>query len=240
MSDVYRIYPITTCRLRFDKGFLTYRNHYGEKIIIPAYTWLVKGGGEPFLVDTGCSAKEAGKLSDAFSGEDEDPIEDSLERMGISTSDIKIIVMTHMHIDHFLNARKFPNAKLIIQEEELKFIRNPHPVMSKSFNRDWYTGLKFEALNGDVQIFPGIELIFTPGHTPGCQSVSVTTDQGKVVITGFCTIDDNFSKEGDIISGIHTDIFRAYDSFARIREKADIILPSHSERSGRMLGIPVR
>jgi N-acyl homoserine lactone hydrolase len=243
MKDVYRIYPIVTDKLNIDKGTLTYRYHHGENVMIPAYAWLIKGGEKPFLIDTGFSVKEAGQLSSAFVGEKGKPIEDSLQGIGISMLDIETIIMTHMHLDHFLNAKKFPNAKLIVQEEELRFARNPHPICSKLskykwYNRDWYAGLNFETVKGDTEIFPGVEALYTPGHSPGTQSISINTTHGKVVITGFCCSDDNFSDEGDMISGVHSDIFKAYDSMVRVRKLGFTIIPSHSERFVSVESIP--
>ncbi len=236
--DTYKIYPILVCKLALDKGTFTYRNYYGEQVMAPTYSWLIKGGRKPFLIDVGCSVKEAEKLSPVFKGEDGPAIEDSLQKEGVSVSDISTIILTHLHIDHFLNAKKFPNAKLIVQEEELKFAMNPHPVFSKSYNPDWYKGLNFETVKGDTQIFPGVEVIFTPGHSPGNQSVSIATEQGKVVIAGFCSLDENFSEKGDIVPGIHSDILKAYDSMARIRSLGDTFIPLHSERILGVKSIP--
>lgn len=237
MRKNYKIYPVLTCKLNLDKGTFTYRNFYGERVMAPVFVWVVKGERELFLIDAGCHVAEATKLNPAvFVGEDFTPIEDSLKKMGILAADIKTIVLTHMHIDHFLNAKRFPNAKVIVQEEELRFARDPHPVFSKSYNRAWYEGLNFEVVHGDVELFPGVDLIFTPGHSPGTQSVSIATEKGKIVIAGFCSLDDNFSDKGDIVPGIHTDIFKAYDSMAKIRGLGATIIPLHSER---ILGVEV-
>jgi glyoxylase-like metal-dependent hydrolase (beta-lactamase superfamily II) len=236
MKNVYKIYPVYTSKLRLDKGHFTYRKYYGEKILFPVFAWLIKGDGETILIDTGCSAEEMMRYSATqkeMGGEDGPPIEDTLQKMGISMSDIKTIVVTHLHLDHFLNAKKFPNAELIIQEEELRFAMNPHPLFSPQYNKEWYKGLRFKTVSGDTEIIPGVEVIFTPGHAPGCQSVSVSTVQGKAVIIGFCSIDENFTKEGDIVPGLHTDPLKAYDSIVKIRKIADILLPCHS---GRFLG----
>ena len=238
MEHAYTIYAIITSRLALDKGTFTYRNFYGEKIMAPVYAWLIKGQGEPFLIDAGCSINDAAKLSKVFIGEDDRPIEASLKDKGVALSDIKTIILTHMHIDHFLNTKKFPNATIIVQEEELKFARNPHPVFAKSYNRDWYDGLNFKTIQGDVEIFPGIELLSTPGHSPGTQSVAINTEQGKLIICGACSIDDSFSDAGDIVPGIHSDIFKAYDSMIRIRELNTTIIPLHSERIAEVESLP--
>lgn len=235
MEKVYKVYPILTCQLKADKGLFTYLKNYGEKILVPTWAWLIQGGQEPILVDTGCSFKDFMRYSIFVKGGEEGaPIEDSLQRLGISVSDVKTIIVTHLHSDHCLNAKKFPRAKIVVQEEELKFARNPHPLFSTIYNNEWYEGLTFETVQGDTEIIPGVEVIFSPGHTVGSQSVSISTEQGKVVIVGSCVVDDNFSDEGDTIAGSHVDPLKAYDSTTRIRKMADIIIPLHSQR---MLGV---
>ncbi len=79
-----------------------------------------------------------------------------------------------------------------------------------------------------------------PGHTPGCQAVIVDTTAGKAVISGFCSIMENFFPPEDvkttvtpfatypvIAPGIHTDLLEAYESVLRIKQIADIIIPMH-------------
>lgn len=125
-----------------------------------------------------------------------------------------------------------------MQEEELKFAKNPHPLFSTIYKNEWYEGLNFETVRGDSEIISGIDVLLTPGHTAGAQSVSITTKQGKVVIVGSCVIDDNFSDKGVIIAGSNTDPLKAYESMMRIREVADTIVPLHSQRMLNVKSIP--
>lgn len=239
MKKVYRIYPILTCQIIIDKGIFTYLKNHGEKILVPTWAWLIEGGEEPILVDAGCSLKEFMKYSVlSAGGEEGTPIEDSLQKIGISVSDVKTIIVTHLHSDHCLNAKKFPHAKVIVQEEELKFARNPHPLFSAIYRNEWYEGLNFKTVQGDTEIISGVKAIFTPGHSPGSQSVSITTEQGEIVITGFCALDDNFSDKGDIIGAPHIDPIKAYESMMRVRKMADIIIPLHSQRTLNVKSIP--
>ena len=237
----YKIHPLPLCRLKMDKGGFTYLifSNYGQKILIPVYSWLIEGAEEPVLVDAGCSAEEFRKYT-IFSEDLEEisPIEKSLARFGLSTSDIKTIIVTHLDTDHILNAKKFPNAKFIVQEEELNFVRNPHPAWTHRYYKELYEGLNFETIRGDTEIIPGVEAISTPGHTVGSQSVAVATEQGRFVICGMCTIDENFSDEGDITPGIHSDPFKAYESMVKIRKIADHIIPLHSQRLVNVSTIP--
>ena len=79
-----------------------------------------------------------------------------------------------------------------------------------------------------------------PGHTPGGQAVVVETSKGKAVISGLCSIRENYYPPEDvktlvspfatypvIAPGSHSDIFQAYQSLLKIKEKADIIIPLH-------------
>ena len=242
-----RIHPLPLCSIIMPKGYFTYLifADCAKGVSIPVYAWLIEGANEPILVDVGCSAEgllkymDYGKEVEAIAPKEITPIEESLAKFGISTLDIKTIIMTQLHIDHILNAKKFPNAKFIVQEEELKFNRNPHPLYARTSMKQLYEGLNFETIRGDTEVIPGVEVIFTPGHTPGGQSVAVTTEQGKVVICGMCTIDENFATEGEIIiPGMHSDPFQAYDSMVKIREIADTILPLHSQSLVHTTSIP--
>jgi glyoxylase-like metal-dependent hydrolase (beta-lactamase superfamily II) len=228
------------------KGYFTYLifADSSQKLSFPVYSWLIEGADEPILVDVGCTAQEIiefmgnGKEVEAIEPREIAPIEDYLAKFGLSTLDIKTVIMTQLHIDHILGVSKFPNAKFIVQEEELEFNRNPHPMFSRTSTRQLYEGLKLETIKGDVEIIPGVEAIFTPGHTPGGQSVAVTTEQGKVVICGMCTIDQNFSSEEIIIPGMHSNPIHAYDSIVKIRQIADTILPLHSQSLLNTTAIP--
>ena len=141
--------------------------------------------------------------------------------------------------DHILNAKKFPNAKLIVQELGLRFVRNPHPLFAKKYEpKHLYEGLNFEIVRGDTEVIHGIEAILTPGHSAGGQSVAVNTERGKVVIAGFCTIDENFSEQGDVIPGFYQNPFQAYDSNLKVRKIADTIIPLHSQRFLNAESIP--
>lgn len=81
-------------------------------------------------------------------------------------------------------------------------------------------------IEGDRELFPGLELLKTPGHSPGSQSVLVNTVRGKEVIEALCCVRENFEPKL-ILPAYHTDLLTAYDSLARIKEVADYIIPMH-------------
>jgi len=216
-----------------------------QKVRFPVYSWLILGAQEPILVDVGCSVNDFSKqvstpqLLEEIAPQEVCTIEESLAKFDLSPKDIKTVILTQLHVDHILNAKKFPNAKFIVQKEELEFTLNPHPLYAQVRCGDFCDVLNFEIISGDTEIVPGVEVIFTPGHSPGGQSVVVGTGRGKALICGMCTIDDNFAYgETIIIPGMISDPFKAYDSMVKIRETADIILPLHSQRLLNTTSVP--
>ncbi len=49
----YTIHPIVNGTKVFDKSMMTYQYGQGESYTIPIYTWLIQGGEQNILVDTG-------------------------------------------------------------------------------------------------------------------------------------------------------------------------------------------
>jgi len=155
--------------------------------------------------------------------------------VGITANDVDLIIQTHLHFDHTAFASRFPNSRVIVQKRELEFARNPHPIWEELYDQKLFDNLKFEVIDGDFKISEDIKIIFTPGHSPGCQSVSVRTDNGMAIIAGLCSTLDNYTSsvlpDGKTIPviapAIHTNLFEAYDSLIRIKDLADIILPIH-------------
>ena len=236
MKPTYRIHPLPIVKIYSDKGLFTYLSGYGEKIWSPVYSFYIEGAPEKILVDTGISAENMKKYAKFVSQvEDITPFEQGLAKFGLKPEDIDIVIQTHLHSDHCHNTRKCHNAKVIVQQAELNFALNPHPLYAGVYQKQWYEGLNFEPINGDQEIVPGVSAVFLPGHTRGSQGVAVDTDKGTGVIAGFCSLDENFGDEQDLSSpivlpGICIDPLKAYDSILKVKEMADFIIPTHSER----------
>jgi glyoxylase-like metal-dependent hydrolase (beta-lactamase superfamily II) len=164
--------------------------------------------------------------------------DEALARADLKPDDISLVILTHLMYDHCANAKLLPNARFVVQKEELKYAENPHPLFAGAYDSALFDGLDFEVIEGDRQFMPGIDLIHTPGHSPGCQSVAVKTTAGTAVITGFCCVMSNFEPDTGsawvsertpevIPPGIHLDMREAYASAKRVKDIADIIVPMH-------------
>lgn len=190
----FQIHPLYVARLFADMGTFNYLNFSGEKRWFPIYIWVIEGGGKKIVVDAACDAEEMQKASTLkLPFENVITIEEALKRFNLSPETVETLVVTHLHGDHALNLRKFVNAKIYIQEDELNFARNPHPLFASFFPKGRFDGINFTTIKGDYSITAGVEILFTPGHTPGTQSLAVKTEKGRAIISGACSLPENFS-----------------------------------------------
>jgi N-acyl homoserine lactone hydrolase len=226
------IFPIPLWVSSSDKSGMTYLANLGQSVCVTGYVWYIQGTKERILVDAGGDAEHIMKVrgQPAYNIQ---TLESGLNKVGISISDVDLIIQTHLHHDHVALASRFPKARILVQRDELEFARNPHPLFRFSYVQEFIDGLNFEVINGDVQVSEEISVLLTSGHSPGGQSVSIKTEQGTAIISGFCCVRENFGAPVGKMSSpviaptIHTNLFEAYNSMVRIKEEADIIVPLH-------------
>ena len=234
----YVIHPMVVGINETDQGVMTYLKGYGKRIYLPIYVFYLEGGPEKILVDTGLEQFMVPEGVEAQCGFKVQEFEDALDGFGLKPEDIDIIIHTHLHNDHCENDYKCTNAKVYVQKREYEFFQNPHPVDHRYFP-DLLDEVEVVQVDGDTEIVEGIQVLLTPGHTVGGQSIVVNTRQGKAVITGFCCNEQNFPAKGPIVpSGVHINVIDAYESARRVKELADIIIPLHDLSVGRQRSIP--
>lgn len=235
----YVIRPLVIGANETDQGIMTYLRGYGQRIWIPIYAFYLEGGQEKILVDTGLEQfMVPPEVSEKYNLEILE-FEDALATVGLRPEDIDLIIHTHLHNDHCENDYKCTNATVIAQRKEYEFFKNPHPIDHRYYP-DLLDDVRVELVDGDTPLRDGIDLIFSPGHTPGGQSVAVNTCAGRAIITGFCCNDKNFPASGPAVaSGVHIDVREAYDSIQKIRDLADIVIPIHDLAVGARKRIPV-
>ena len=218
--------------------------NFDQEIDIPATAWLVEDPGHKILVDTGmCDTERAVKYHYAGSCQKAgERIDQALEKMRIKTHEIDTVIYTHLHWDHCANCQKFPKAKHVVQKKEWEFALNPIFPYHHSYEFPKigitadFRSIKMELLDGDAEIFPGIRVLSTPGHSPGHQSVQIVTPKGRFVIAGDAVMTyDNLEKDPKRSSpfcmiGRYMDFEKTWASFEKIVAAADYILPAHDFR----------
>ena len=235
----YTLIPLPISKISIDKSMMTYRRNMGERFEMPCFAWYIKGADHHIMVDTGVEADAANAMLDPAYPVRFSPIQsfdEALGTLGLTAEDIEYVIQTHGAYDHIGNTSRCTNATIFMQEAEWKFLMSPHPLLKEIYRPELMKGWKrLKLLKGDVpDLFPGIDLIFAPGHGPGVQAVGVSTKKGKAVISGFCCIQDNFVPHEEVKpyypvtpSGIHTDPIQAFESMVRVAGIADILIPQH-------------
>ena len=227
------IRPIPLIEMEIDKSMLTYRLGFGESFKQVVYAWYIEGPRKKIIVDTGISAEYLIEKR-GFPAKNIQSIESGLNSLGLSPTDIDLVILTHLHSDHVAEGYKFTKAKFIVQKDELEFAQNPHPTVAMQYLSELFEGLNFEVVDGDTPVCDEVSVISTPGHTPGGQSVTVKTAEGTAIITGICSIQENFNPPEQFSKtmpvypiGLYVDLFKMYDNLLKIKNEADIIIANH-------------
>ena len=106
---------------------------------------------------------------------------EALERVSLDERDVVAVVNTHLHFDHCGQNTALPNAPVWVTEAELALSTTEFYTVP-----EWahIADDRLRLSNDDESIASGVRLIHTPGHTPGHQSVAVTTAIGLEIIVG--------------------------------------------------------
>lgn len=241
----YKIHPIVLGSKNFDKSMMTYQFNNGKPFVVPIYSWYLEGGSKNILIDTGEFMPLKSKEREEALGANIYTFEEGLARYGLGPDKIDIVIHTHLHNDHCENDSKCKNAVFYVHENELKQIHDPHPLdyrYMEDYILDIEANNQIVSLQKDTEILPGIKMIYTPAHSPGGMSVLVDTEKGKVLITGFCVIDENFNPPPNVIGmgmevippGTLINSYEAYDILLKVKEMADIIVPVHEPRFAKI------
>ena len=102
-----------------------------------------------------------------------------LEQLGVKPSEIQFVGVSHSHPDHAGNVAMFPQSTLLVQKAEYDW---PGPTGPR-----FKPELRVTKLEGDHDVFGdgSVNVISTPGHTPGHQSLLVRLAKtGAVVLSG--------------------------------------------------------
>jgi len=103
-------------------------------------------------------------------------LEERIEQCGFNPSEIKALIITHGHGDHYGDAGLFREkygCKLYMSEVDEKFALDPNNSPRKTsmpFAMDGYLVPGTDFVLGDTRI----SVYSTPGHTPGCVSFIFT------------------------------------------------------------------
>lgn len=145
---------------------------------IPVHGFLIKHPAGAGLVDTGYGTpleliKDYRPVNAS--------VADALRKHDVDPSDIRWVINSHLHFDHCGQNAVFAQAPIYLQRAEYE---RRHRYADTPAAWLEYAGARYELLDGEREIVPGVRVVTTPGHTAGHQSVEVDTIAGPALIVG--------------------------------------------------------
>jgi glyoxylase-like metal-dependent hydrolase (beta-lactamase superfamily II) len=156
---------------------------------------VVEHDAGPIVIDTGAGNKEGPRFYDIYGVENRGEhgptwLEDGLRKLGLSPADVPLVINTHLHFDHaggntYRDANgevrlSFPNARYVVQRGEYAYATHTNERTAGSYFEHNFTPVeaagRFEFVEGEREIVPGVRVLHTPGHTPHHQSVLIESD----------------------------------------------------------------
>jgi N-acyl homoserine lactone hydrolase len=258
-----KIHQISFGTLRNESSSLVMFRSPGTKVPIPVTGFLITGGQEPILVDSGPRSPEFfQQLGYRFSAGPENSIDHHLAQHGLKRSDIRHVVHTHAHLDHAGGTVNFPmSTQVAIARQEMRFMASG--IMgagmytaedTKHFVDRLHTKGALRLLDVDgtfeEEIVSGVAVRLSGGHTPGSLSVLVETDEGLADICGDIAYDvhdqlvdpliERAAHEPNITGNRAMSTLDEKRAIKRALADARFLLPSHDVpaliRGGRVVG----
>ena len=194
---------------------------------------------EVVLIDTGFPAKYAVD-SAAATAEDglgsfgrvlkitaENMPEAQLATLGLSKSDVTLMIQSHTHIDHVGHMDGFPGVPILIAEAERAL---PRPLYWSGKKAMGWPARDYLLVTADFALAPGFEVLLCPGHAPGQLAFMVRLpDTGWVLVTSDAIsrpaeIDEGFLGSWDVPLAIH----HADRLMQAARERDALVIFGHS------------
>jgi N-acyl homoserine lactone hydrolase len=207
----------------------------GQRIRFPVPAYLIETETERILVDTGlhpgaCAGGQAfyggSPAMTLFSLELDQPVHEQID-----ASTITKIVLTHLHYDHAGGLSLLPSKiPIVVQRREWQAGKDPGAIARNFFYPRDYIDDEREVIlaDGDHDLLGdgSIELLLTPGHTPGHQSVRIGEDLilGADVTHFASGLDDHrFPSFGDD----HAEQRRSAERLRALRDSGARVVPGH-------------
>jgi N-acyl homoserine lactone hydrolase len=192
------------------KAFRSLRSDRSEWHRFPIPAFLIEHPGVGLvLVDTGLHASVAvdpkqnlgpllGRLY-TIEMEPEQTIAAQLRALGIAPDDIKIVVMTHMHMDHTSAISDFTEATYVLGEGEWGAFSAPRSTFHGYIKKHAAVAVEFREVVYDTRVVDSystfgrsfdlfgdgsVRLVYTPGHSRGHQSVVLRLKNREALLAG--------------------------------------------------------
>jgi len=227
-----KLYFFECGTLKSQKQYFTLNKDIGMPFEVPVPFFLIKHPKRNILFDLGNSLfvaenpeKHWGDVVNAYYPvmKKEQYVVNQLKKIGINPEDINYVILSHLHLDHAGGVGDFPNAVYVVQQKEYDWAYSPENNQKDAYIKaDFDKPVKWKKLNGEETYdFFGdgtLEIWFTPGHTPGHQSLMVNLENsGKFFLTAdSCYTDENLNE--NILPGLVWDAELSMNVLKKLQE----------------------
>jgi glyoxylase-like metal-dependent hydrolase (beta-lactamase superfamily II) len=166
-----------------------------NRITLALRCLLIVSGTRRILVDDGAGTRWDEKRLTMY-GIDQrtSSVHSELQRLGYPPQDVTDVILTHLHFDHAGGTTQpdgrltFPNATYHLQRRHWDWAHAPSDKDRGSFRKDDFEALRgsnrLHLIDGETELFDGVHLFTSEGHTVGLQLVRVSADEKSWVFCG--------------------------------------------------------
>ena len=156
----------------------------GSRWRLPVKAHLIRFAEATILVDAGVGPSGSFPM---WRPEREGLLPAALDQLGVAREAVDLVFLTHLHIDHIGWTTDehgdvlFPSARYLVHREALAFARsNPdRPHIRRCVEP---LAERFELLDGDAELAPGVTAFVAPGHYPGHMGVRIRSEDARAVL----------------------------------------------------------
>jgi glyoxylase-like metal-dependent hydrolase (beta-lactamase superfamily II) len=224
---------------------------------LPVYVWLIEHPEGLILVDTGISTNANDRIwfppfmpliqrAASFDISPAQEVGAQMQKLGFSASDIRWVLLTHLHQDHDGGLHHFPASQFLVSAEEWEAAKGLQGRLNGYLNHRWPDWFRPQLVHFEERPFGpfsssytvteagDVHLVPTPGHSPGHLSVILNEGERSIFFAGdtsytealmIANTVDGIGSDPDIQQETHRQIL-AYAS-----QQPTVYLPSHDPDS---------
>jgi glyoxylase-like metal-dependent hydrolase (beta-lactamase superfamily II) len=160
-------------------------------------SFLINTGSKLILIDAGLGSALEGYDTGLGGVKAGGRLVRNLKAAGYEPDQVDAVLLTHLHVDHVSGLwadgkRVFPNATIFVDKDELSHLdqeevpKNQKQLVptARMALAPYIAADRVTKFGSATELFPGLRVIPSPGHSPGHSSYSITSKNETMVFWG--------------------------------------------------------